>query len=79
MADIDWCRPEGVAVNNGEANASSLSGRCVVAVNDGITWRRNIELDGVRGVRRDPSLCQDQNVQPVVNDNVVDQRRLVTG
>jgi len=40
-------------------------------VNDGITWRRNIELDGVRGVRRDPCLCQDQNVQPVVNDNVV--------
>jgi len=39
MADIDWCRPEGVAVNNGEATASSLSGRCAVAVNDGITGR----------------------------------------
>jgi len=64
MADIVWCRPEGVAVNNnGEAAAASLSGRCAVAVNDSITWRRNIELDGVRGFRRDPCLCQDQNVQ----------------
>ena len=35
-------------MNNGEATAASLSGRCVMAVNDSITWRRNIELDGVR-------------------------------
>ena len=56
-------RPEGVAVDDGETATAALGWRCAVTVVDTVAWWRNVELDGVRSVRRNPRLGQQQNVQ----------------
>jgi len=57
---------------------TALGRRCAVTVDDSVANRRNVKLGGVRSIRRNPHLGQQQNVQFVSND-IMDQCRLVKG
>ena len=49
-----------------------------MTVYDGVSWRRDVQLDSVECIGRNPCLGHTQNVKPVVVDDIVDERRLVT-
>jgi len=65
VADVDRCCPEGVAVDDDKTATTALGRRCAVTVDDSVAWWRNVELGGVRSVRRNPRLGKQQNVKYV--------------
>ena len=54
-------------MDDGETATTALGRRCAVTVDDSVAWWRSVELGGVRSVRRNPRVGQQQNVEIAFN------------